>query len=119
MLDADPTPHLTDILQAILRVRAKTNAMTLEAFKSDWEAQWIVERGLEIISEASRRLPDELKTRHRDIPWSRIAAIGNVLRHEYHRVAAPIVWQTVREQLGLLAAVCQEEINRSADHQSR
>ncbi len=58
------TPPLTDIVEAIERVRLVLGEMPLEAFEADWEKQWLVERGVEIISEASRRLTDELKARH-------------------------------------------------------
>ena len=57
--------------------------MKLDAFETDWQRQWLVERGLEIISEASRRLPDEIKAKHPEIPWPKVAGIGNVLRHNY------------------------------------
>jgi hypothetical protein len=50
-----------------------------------FEADWLVERGIEIISEAGRRLPGELKRRHPEIPWRKIAGVGNVLRDEYER----------------------------------
>jgi uncharacterized protein with HEPN domain len=57
--------------------------VSIEAFEADWRKCWLVERGVEIISEASRHLSDELKARHPKIPWSRVAGIGNILRHEY------------------------------------
>ena len=47
-----------------------------------------------VISEASRRLSDDLKQRYPDIPWNAIAAAGNVYRHDYHAVNEEIVWQT-------------------------
>lgn len=51
------------------------------------------ERFLEILSEASRHIPDDLKARAHTIAWSRIAGIGNHLRHAYHRVDAEILWR--------------------------
>jgi uncharacterized protein with HEPN domain len=54
--------------------------VTLRAFEPDRRKRWLVERGIEIISEASRHLPDELKARHPEIPWPKVAGIGNVLR---------------------------------------
>lgn len=75
-------PRLLDILEAIERIRRVTHDSSLEDFEKDWQARWIVERGVEIISEASRRLPEELKLRHPEIPWMKVAGIGNILRHE-------------------------------------
>jgi uncharacterized protein with HEPN domain len=62
----------------------------------------VVERGIEIISEASRRLPDDLKDRNRDIPWRKVAGIGNVIRHDYERVARDVLWKLVRDDLPAL-----------------
>jgi uncharacterized protein with HEPN domain len=52
--------------------------MPLETFEADWEKQWAIERGVEIISEASRRLLPEIKARHREIPRPKVVGIGNV-----------------------------------------
>ena len=72
----------------------------------------IVERCLQIISEASRSLPDDLKSRHSDIPWAPIAAIGNRLRHEYDDILPDILWTIVTEDLSPLAQVCEEGLAR-------
>jgi len=104
------TPPLTDIVEATERVRLVLGEMPLEAFEADWEKQWLVERGVEIISEASRRLTDELKARHPDIPWKKVAGIGNVLRHNYETVAPAIMWKLAREDLFDLERVCREEL---------
>lgn len=69
MSGAVSNPYLNDIIEAIERVRKVLGDVTLDAFETDWQRQWLVERGVEIISEASRRLPDELKARHPEIPW--------------------------------------------------
>jgi uncharacterized protein with HEPN domain len=64
--------------------------------------RYAVTRCLEIISEASRRLPDELKARHPAIAWREMAAAGNIYRHEYEDVAARRVWLTLTMSLPLL-----------------
>ena len=51
-------PRLTDIIEAIERVNGVLVDVSLEAFEEDWQRKWLVERGVEIISEASRHLPD-------------------------------------------------------------
>jgi len=103
-------PYLTDIIEAIERVGEKAGTSTLEEFKADWEQQWIVQRGIEIVSEASRRLPEDLKTRPPDIPWAKVAAIGNVMRHEYRQISPPLIWEIVRDHLPHLERVCREEL---------
>src|SRR5262245_26397813 len=69
-------PRLTDIVEAIERIRGVVRDTPLEAFEADWQKQWLVERGVLIVSEASRHLTDELKARHPEIPWTKVAAIG-------------------------------------------
>jgi uncharacterized protein with HEPN domain len=68
---------------------------------------------LEIVSEASRRLPDELKNRHPEIDWVAIAAAGNVYRHEYEAVDEALIWHTVRYDLAALHGVATAEFDRS------
>jgi len=107
---ASLTPRLTDIVEAIERIRNETAGVPLDAFEADWRKRWLVERGLEIVSEASRHLSDELKARHPDIPWSKVAGIDNVLRHEYERVASDILWRVAQDDLPPLDEACREEL---------
>jgi len=62
-------------------------------------------------------LSDELKARHPEIPWPKVAGIGNVLRHDYERIAAPILWALVRNDLPPLEAVCRDELAAEAGRQ--
>jgi len=77
-----PIPRLRDIIEAIENIRTVTADIALDQFESDWQKRRLVERGVEIISEASRHLSTELKARHPGIPWPKVAGIGNILRHE-------------------------------------
>jgi len=101
---------LADMIAAIERVRDVIDDMALDAFEADWRAQWLVERGIEIVSEASRRLPSDMKAKHPAIPWPKIAGIGNVLRHEYGSVSAPLMWKLAREDLLSLEQACRDEL---------
>jgi uncharacterized protein with HEPN domain len=107
MPSSSAIPRLSDIIEAIERVRAVLGDMPLQSFELDWQKQWLVERGVEIISEASRRLPDEMKARHQTIPWATVSGIDNVLRHDYERISAPVMWQLVHEQLAPLEQACR------------
>jgi uncharacterized protein with HEPN domain len=53
--------------------------------------QFIAQRAIEIVSEASRRIPAEYKSAHPDIPWQSIAGMGSILRHESHTISDQIV----------------------------
>jgi len=92
-------PRLTDIIEAIDLIRSEMAGVTLDAFEPDRRKRWLVERGIEIISEASRHLTADLKARHPEIPWSKVAGIGNVLRHGYESISAPVMWALVRDNL--------------------
>lgn len=87
-----PVIYVNDIISAILRINKYTANLTQEQFNTDELRQDAVIRCLEIISEASRRIPENLKEKHKHIPWIKIARIGNILRHEYHSVSADVVW---------------------------
>ena len=88
-----------DILETIERVETKTRGRTFEEFENDWELRFIVQRAIEIISEASRRLPESLKLTQPDIEWRSIAGIGSVLRHEYHSISDKIIWDVIQADL--------------------
>ena len=111
-----PTPsqiaRLTDIVEAVELIRNELASVTLQSLESDIRKRWLVERGIEIISEASRHLGDALKARHPEIPWSKVVGIGNVLRHEYERVAYDVLWRVVHDDLPPFEKVCREELAR-------
>jgi uncharacterized protein with HEPN domain len=72
---------------------------------------YAVVRALEIVSEASRRLPVEIRDRHSEIDWTAIAAAGNVYRHEYETVDEALIWHTVRQGLAALRGVAAAELD--------
>ena len=93
---------IQDILETIERVQGKVAARSFREFQSDWEFRFVVQRAIEIISEATRRLPDELKATHPEIHWRSVAGIGSVLRHEYHTISDKVIWDVVHEELPVL-----------------
>jgi uncharacterized protein with HEPN domain len=84
------------------------------SFKQDLRTVYATTRCLEIISEASRRLSEDLKHRHPTIPWKQIAGAGNIYRHDYEDVAAQLVWDTVHRALPALKIVVEQEIANRA-----
>lgn len=111
------SPRLADIVDSIEHIREVLANTTLEAFEESWEKRWLVERGTEIISEASRHLSDEMKARNPEIPWRKVAGIGNVIRHNYQRIAADVLWKLALDDLPVLEAVCRAELTAALERE--
>ena len=91
--------YLSDILDAIRRIEQYTANITLEEFRLDDKTQDAVIRNLEIIGEAVKRIPDEVRTSHPHIAWRPAAAMRDFLIHEYPSVDADAVWHTAVSDL--------------------
>ncbi len=103
---------LRDILHHIDLAAKFSAGFDRTSFMHDIKTVYAVTRCLEIISEASRRLPDDVKARHPAIGWKQMAGAGNVYRHDYEDVAADFVWETVERALPPLRAVIEVELKR-------
>ena len=108
----DPGPALIDIRHNIYLARKFTGGLEYADFLSSEMAFYAVTRCLEIISEASRRLPADVKARHPEIPWTAMAGAGNVYRHEYEDVQQALVWGVVQNRLPTLLAAVESELEQ-------
>jgi len=113
MLSEKAEIALRDIRYHIDLASDFTSGLDYEAFKIDLKTVYAVTRCLEIISEASRRLPSEIKERYPEIGWIEIASAGNIYRHEYEYVLSELVFKTVRIDLLVLRAVIEAELKHS------
>jgi uncharacterized protein with HEPN domain len=104
--------YLRDIIENIDSAKSFAGGKTLATFEKDRLTHYAVLRALEIISEASRHLADEIKARHPGIKWRAMADAGNVYRHVYHKVDLEFVWQTVTEFLDPLREAALAELKR-------
>ena len=103
---------LRDILHHIELAERFVAGFDNKAFLADMRTIYAVTRCLEVISEASRRLPAALKARHPSIPWKNIVGAGNIYRHDYEDVVAQYIWNTVKLALPPLRVVIQDEIDK-------
>jgi uncharacterized protein with HEPN domain len=104
----DLAARLEDILAAIDDVEAFTAG---KSFDDDMEEPMLrpaVERSIEIVSDASRQVPEDLKTGHPEIRWRRIAGIGNLLRHGCKTIDDHEMWDIVVRDLASLKAVTEQ-----------
>lgn len=93
-----------DMLSAVDGIEHATSGKSLADYRNDWLLKHAIQRAIEIISEASRALPEDVTTNHPQIRWKAIRAIGNVLRHEYHGLSDIIIWNVVADELPRLKA---------------
>jgi uncharacterized protein with HEPN domain len=97
-----------DLIERYLRPRTRADLDRDPMFRQ------AIERNFEIISEASRHLSNSWKAHHPEVPWRKVAGIGNVLRHDYDRVDNAVLWRAATVELrGLKAAV--EAIRREIE----
>jgi len=100
---------LRDIRDNITYAQGLLSGLDYQEFKASRTHFYAATRALEIISEASRRLPVELIERHPHLPWRAIRDAGNVYRHQYDDVDESRVWDTVHLHLPpLLSAILAE-----------
>jgi uncharacterized protein with HEPN domain len=83
--------ELYDIEEAAQNLRHVLGNRSAEALEADFVLRAAAERFVEIISEASRRVPPAWKSEYPEVPWANIAGIGNVLRHEYRKVSIDVI----------------------------
>lgn len=104
MTSKDWRVRVEDMLEAIDRIDSYVDGMTPEQFVADGRTQDAVIRNLEILGEASKRIPFAIVQRHPGVPWSRIADMRNILVHEYHSIDPEIILDAARNDLPPLVA---------------
>ena len=108
---------LQDIATNIDRIEAYTNGRVENDLALDTMLMDAIERCLERISEASRAIPDDIKSNYPTVPWHDIAVIGNRLRHGYFTVDPSIIWQTATLDVPALRATIDDIGMNDAKHQ--
>ena len=91
--------YLDDIQRSMELTLSFTTDMSLSDFRDDEKTQYAVVRCLEIIGEASKRIPEEFREGHPEIPWKSMAGMRDRLIHGYDVVDCEIVWVTVRDTI--------------------
>jgi uncharacterized protein with HEPN domain len=91
--------YMTDICDATEEVSEFTRGMDFPEFLADKRTINAVIRSLQVIGEAAKKIPGDLRERYSNIPWRQMAGMRDKLIHEYHGVDLEMVWTAVREEL--------------------
>jgi uncharacterized protein with HEPN domain len=91
--------YLQDILDAISLIEQFTSGIEFESFSQNLEKVFAVSRAIEIIGEAVKRVPNDVKNQYLDIPWRDIAGMRGKLIHDYFNTDTEIIWNAVQEDV--------------------
>jgi uncharacterized protein with HEPN domain len=100
--------YLEDILDATRKIRAYTNGLSQTAFLQDDKTFDAVVRNLEIIGEAAKNVPENIRTDAPAVEWKKIAGLRDILIHEYFGIDGDIVWDIVQHKLPSLETAVKQ-----------
>jgi len=95
----DSKVYLDDILQAAGRIGEYTRGLSREKFVADRRTLDAVIRNLEVIGEAAKQVPEEVRARCPQVEWKRLAGLRDILIHQYFGVDSEIIWDVVRNKV--------------------
>jgi uncharacterized protein with HEPN domain len=102
MKKRDPIVYISDMLNSSESAIAFIKGLNYKSFSTDQKTLFAVIRAIEIIGEASNKVPKNLKVRYADVPWREIGGMRNKLIHEYFGIDSKVVWKTIKNDLPLL-----------------
>ncbi len=94
--------HLEDILGAIGKIKRYTKGLSKQGFAGDDKTLDAVVRNLEVIGEAVKQLPADLRAREPGIDWQKIAGLRDILIHQYFGIDVDILWDIIQNKLPTL-----------------
>ena len=111
----DPQATLRQIQDAARRLQMICAGRTFEKLLADWQAIAALERFLEIVGEAVKRLPADLRSRHPSVPWKEIAGTRDRLSHGYDDVEHQVLWDAVQNDVPDLLVTVERMLKELED----
>ena len=91
--------YVSDMLRAIDKIERFTEGLDMDSFSSSELVVDAVLRNLEVLGEAARNVPEEVREGHPEIPWRRVVGLRNIVAHAYFGIDLENVWKIVTENV--------------------
>lgn len=113
-MSRDVRLYFEDIVTAYEKIERYTAGMTFEGFEGDERTFDAVVRNLEVVGEAAKRIPDEIKEQLPELEWRKVCGLRDVLAHGYFGIDAAIVWDVVSRKVPELSRTVRAFLERGA-----
>ena len=104
--------YLSDMLENAEKALSFVKGLDYDGFNKDDKATYAVIRAFEIIGEAARKIPDDVREANPEIQWREITGMRNKLTHEYFGINTKVVWRTVQEDLPTIIPVLRKMLKK-------
>jgi uncharacterized protein with HEPN domain len=100
--------YILDILNAINSIETFTQGCNFDSFCEDNKTKFAVMYAIQIIGEASNKIPIDLQNKYPQIPWKNVRGMRNLIVHEYFGVNLLVIWNTIKNDLPSLKPVIED-----------
>jgi uncharacterized protein with HEPN domain len=107
--------YIEDILDSVVKIQQFTSGMKYEEFVKDEKTNTAVIHKLEIMGEATKNVPREVKVRYKNVPWNDMARMRDKLSHGYFGIRYEIVWKVIQEKLPEIKPIMENILKEIRD----
>ncbi|MBI1293615.1 DUF86 domain-containing protein [bacterium] len=103
----------------MIHIQDFVTGMTLDLFSTDIKTYFAVVRALEVIGEAAKQVPSEIRERHPDVPWKQMAGMRDHLIHGYFGIDANIAWETATKMIPDLLPLIENAVSEEEQKEKK
>lgn len=104
--------YLDDIIEAIGKIEEYSKGLSFDRFSEDRKVVDATVRNFEIIGEATKHMPQKIRSKYPDIPWRAMAGMRDKLIHEYFGINVQALWKTIKEDLPMVKSLIAEVLRK-------